>query len=163
MAKNLLVSLVAFLIVFISQSQVWAAAQNVDLIQNNFNIDKSVFFAKDPNNMQQQIEINNLMIHNGNSIFPFSIEGFSVGFGDIGGAILPYYLIFGFVVAISIFILLFILLPRKKSKSVSVNIDAYNMSHEMTKLQQKFDAIIEFVNNIKMSDYGYFSVGVYAF
>jgi hypothetical protein len=51
MIKKFLVVLVAFVTVFLTQSQVWAAVQNADKVQQVITIDKSTFLAKEAPDM----------------------------------------------------------------------------------------------------------------
>src|SRR5687768_777764 len=51
MIKKFLVVLVAFVTVFLTQSQAWAAVQNADKVQQAITADKSTFFAKESPDM----------------------------------------------------------------------------------------------------------------
>lgn len=198
MIKKFLVVLVAFVTVFLTQSQVWAAVQNSDKVQQAITVDKSVFFAQETSPDMLAMK----MGRGGDTSFLWIASIFIPGLGQILmgdvwrglkfllltiGLEVVWAVLAGVILAgayanpgsgaglIGIFgivgIIVWVVVIAVWIWNI---IDAYSMAQEgagmsklnendIANLEKQLNAVVEFANNVKVSDNGSVSVRAFAF
>jgi TM2 domain-containing membrane protein YozV len=184
MIKKFVISLIAFLTIFLTQSPVWASNQNAGKIQQTITIERPVFFTNQP----PYLLADNISLGKDLNVWVLSILIPGLGqmiMGDIlrglkfplimaAGVGLISFLFLGGIVSvgggdnaygiklISVFLYSVALILPVYIWNI---IDAYNMAQEEpeTNLEKRIYFGFEFAEKIKISDKGAVSVKIFAF